>query len=528
MGGENHMQFPDSFFEDEVRHGFYIPALMKRAWAAQLEVLQDIARVCEKYHIRWFADEGTLLGAVRHNGFIPWDDDVDITMFREDYIRFNAVVEKELPDYHIFIPPNIGSKHCIYTCLSNSDSIRWSKTHMEKYHGFPLITGIDIFPLDYIAPDPDEEELRESLATIVRSAAQAINEKSQDTQEMKSRISQIEELLGVQFDNCRDMKEQLFSLLEGILAMYNTDMSAREAAVMHYWIWYRTHKVPIRCFDDEIMLPFETIQIPVPAGYDEVLTIKYGDYMKFSYSGDEHNYPYYDFMIKRLANLYGENQLMYHYCFSEDDLNMRTSDGIRNQPPQGAGARKEIVFLAWKSSMWNQLRPAWEFASSQPDCQVFVIPVPYFHRDTDGNLGEMKWGGQFPDDVPITNYKDYDFENRRPAMIVIQNPYDECNPSTSVHPSFYARNLRKYTEQLVYIPWFITNEIEPNDHKSLYNMQYYAAMPGVVLADQIIVQSGQMRVVYISFLTTFAGENTKKIWEEKIICNFQIPFLKMK
>ena len=51
---------------------------MKRLWAANLEVISDVAKVCDKYNIRWFADYGTLLGAVRHGGCIPWDDDFDI------------------------------------------------------------------------------------------------------------------------------------------------------------------------------------------------------------------------------------------------------------------------------------------------------------------------------------------------------------------------------------------------------------------------------------------------------------------
>ena len=70
---------------------------MKRAWAAQLEVLEEIDKVCKKHNIRWFADCGTLLGAVRHRGYIPWDDDMDICMLRPDYIKFNQVAEQELP-----------------------------------------------------------------------------------------------------------------------------------------------------------------------------------------------------------------------------------------------------------------------------------------------------------------------------------------------------------------------------------------------------------------------------------------------
>ena len=66
------MQFPHTYFEDEIREGFYITGAMKRAWAAQLEVLEEIDKVCKKHNIRWFADCGTLLGAVRHRGYIPW------------------------------------------------------------------------------------------------------------------------------------------------------------------------------------------------------------------------------------------------------------------------------------------------------------------------------------------------------------------------------------------------------------------------------------------------------------------------
>ena len=91
------MQFSKEYFEDEVREGFYVSGMMKRVWAAQLEVLEEVAKVCEKHKIRWFADCGTLLGAVRHNGYIPWDDDLDICMLRDDYIRFIKIAKQELP-----------------------------------------------------------------------------------------------------------------------------------------------------------------------------------------------------------------------------------------------------------------------------------------------------------------------------------------------------------------------------------------------------------------------------------------------
>ena len=83
------------FFRDEVRNGFYIPTAIKQAWAAELEVLQVIDQICAKHGIEYFAEYGTLLGAVRHGGFVPWDDDLDICMMREDYNRFRAVADRK-------------------------------------------------------------------------------------------------------------------------------------------------------------------------------------------------------------------------------------------------------------------------------------------------------------------------------------------------------------------------------------------------------------------------------------------------
>ena len=75
------MQFTQDFFKPEIREGFEIPAMMKRAWAAQMEVLQVVADICEENSLQYFADWGTLLGAVRHQGFIPWDDDIDTVSY---------------------------------------------------------------------------------------------------------------------------------------------------------------------------------------------------------------------------------------------------------------------------------------------------------------------------------------------------------------------------------------------------------------------------------------------------------------
>ena len=87
------LKFDKKFFEEEERDGFVIEPLMKNAWAAELQVLERVDQICQEHNIPYYADWGTLLGTIRHKGFIPWDDDIDICMRREDLERFAKVME---------------------------------------------------------------------------------------------------------------------------------------------------------------------------------------------------------------------------------------------------------------------------------------------------------------------------------------------------------------------------------------------------------------------------------------------------
>jgi hypothetical protein len=181
-------------------------------------------------------------------------------------------------------------------------------------------------------------------------------------------------------------------------------------------------------------------------------------------------------------------------------------------------SRKEIVFLPYKASAWSALEGAWKEACADPQNDVYVIPIPYYYKNYAGDFVNMKYeADQFPEDVQITAYDAFNFALHRPDAIFIQNPYDKWDPVTSVHPFFYSDNLRKYTDQLVYIPPFTLEEFSKDSFRAYSNMQYYCTVPGVVHADRTIVQSENMRKLYIEKLTEFAGEETRHIWERKIV-----------
>lgn len=182
--------------------------------------------------------------------------------------------------------------------------------------------------------------------------------------------------------------------------------------------------------------------------------------------------------------------------------------------------RREAVFLPYKASMWDSLESIWKAAEEDPDCDAYVIPIPYYDKNPDGSFRELHYeGGEYPGDVPVVWYEDYDFEMRRPDMIFIHNPYDECNLVTSVHPFFYSKNLKKVTDKLVYVPYFILGEIDPEDRQALKDIEKFCLVPGVVHADQVIVQSEDMRLAYINVLTEFlSGQGRDRAyWEKKIL-----------
>ena len=191
-------------------------------------------------------------------------------------------------------------------------------------------------------------------------------------------------------------------------------------------------------------------------------------------------------------------------------------DSIKKQ----ISVKTEVVFLPYKASMWDSMESVWRAADAEPGCDAYVIPIPYYDKKPDGSFEAFHYeGGMYPDYVPITDYRDYQFAQRQPDIIFIHNPYDEYNYLTSVHPFFYARNLKPFTEKLVYIPYFIMGEPDPDNKEEVEYISHFCTTPGVIYGDKVIVQSEAMRQVYVNVMTKFMEGHgfVRQDWEEKIL-----------
>lgn len=161
--------------------------------------------------------------------------------------------------------------------------------------------------------------------------------------------------------------------------------------------------------------------------------------------------------------------------------------------------KKEVVFLPYNASMWDSLESVWMAARDDEECDAYVIPIPYYDLDSEHNFKEMHYEGDlYPKYVPITHYEDYDLELRQPDVIFIHNPYDECNFVTSIAPEYYSVRIKAFTDKLVYIPYFILGEIKPDNEEAIEKMKHFCYLPGIIHADYVIVQSEDMRQIYIN------------------------------
>lgn len=289
---ENVMKFEPSYFEDEIREGFYIPGMVKRSWAAQLTVLKEIDKIAKKHNLNWFADFGTLIGAVRHEGFIPWDDDLDISMLREDYEKFKVYVKDELPEgYEYLCFDNVPDYDNFVLRITNNHSINMSNDYLRDNCGFPYTAGVDIFAIDYVYADESLEIKRREKAHMIWTLI--VELKSGNCSLTREAIAkQVQEATGYKMNPSLESLPALHKVLERIYSECSKEQAGAVTSMPQY-MTHPTRVFPIDYYTHSIEMPFENATINVPVMYGDILTIVYGDWERSVRAGGIHDYPFF-------------------------------------------------------------------------------------------------------------------------------------------------------------------------------------------------------------------------------------------
>lgn len=314
------LSFSPEFFKPEVRNDFYIDSTMKTVWAAEMEVLAVVTSVCEKYQLPWYVHWGSLLGAVRHGGYIPWDDDLDICLMRKDFQKLMEVLPKELPEGWILRNEVYGKPQEQYwACVFNSGNISIEKKRLEEFHGCPFIIGLDIYQLDYLPNNKQDLDMEIAVFRLIWGTVTLLRKEElteekiteEDWQDINDGIAKIEEVTGDKVDRDKDIVSQLWGIANKMCISYGNEKKCTYVA--NFLDFVKTgKKYKKQWYAETEYLPFENVEVPVPAGYDEVLKTIYGDYSVFIKNAQSHDYPFYNKQLEHLRKIVKEMEDKYN------------------------------------------------------------------------------------------------------------------------------------------------------------------------------------------------------------------------
>ena len=253
---------------------------IEQVQAANLEVLKEVDRICRKHGIQYLLDAGTLIGAVRHHVFIPWDDDVDIAFLRQDYEKFIKVAKKELPKgLHLWFPSDLAEKEAFYDFtpkiiyensrkrLPNKDTAYYKE---ELNH-----ICVDLFILDEISENPFARKIQILLNKVIYGMAMGHRRKLDFSKYSFLQKLQVALLAGL--GSSIDMKTLI--KWERKAALRQTKGKSRLLYYSNYQPDYVHMIIPKEGSKKVLEVPFEGLMVMIPKGYDKVLKVVYGDYM---------------------------------------------------------------------------------------------------------------------------------------------------------------------------------------------------------------------------------------------------------
>lgn len=262
--------------EEETIANYQVSDKMKKIWNVELQMLDEVDRICKKYQFRYFLVHGSLLGAVRHKGFIPWDDDLDIAMPREDYDKFVQVAATELSD-----------PLSLHTAATETDNF-WGgyarirngntsaiATHNMNHTGNKGI-WIDILPYDVCTSDEKlykekEKKIKKYYGLLTAKVYGKERKTSLDKNKFTWKLCWLQSLFYSQ--------KKLADKLDEAMKLY-TDKPTDEVAF--FTGYHKFRRLSAKDFADCTYLTFEKRKVPVPIGYDNYLFASLGkDYLKY-------------------------------------------------------------------------------------------------------------------------------------------------------------------------------------------------------------------------------------------------------
>ncbi len=309
----------------EQREDFYVQPLMIRAWRSQIEILKEIDRICRKHQITYILSSGSFLGAVRHHGFIPWDDDLDIEMTRPNYDRFRKIALSELqPPFFLGDCMRTDSvfESLIMRVVNTDKPFCLEQDFLNRFSGCPYQMGVDIFCMDMLPDDPEAASEMTNLVTMANGVTyQWDNFSDADRTEILTSLTQA---TGYHFVSGTSIKQQCVRLADQISGLYS-DMTHGSLTLVYYYAEHSSFVIPSEFYEDIIYVPFEDIHVPILRDYDYYLSHLYGpNYTQPQKFTGVHEYPCFQGAINALKNRFAELDIPFPKEFDMEPIDTRT------------------------------------------------------------------------------------------------------------------------------------------------------------------------------------------------------------
>ena len=311
------MAFSLDFFRDEIRTGFYIPTALKQAWAAELDILALIDSICTRHNINYFAEWGTMLGAIRHGGIIPWDDDIDIGMMRSDYIKFRKVCDAHLPDGYVIHDYERKEDHWLFLSrIVSCEHINFDEKYLNEHYNFPWLASVDIFVTDYVYEDPEREKERRDEIMRLLAFSESIIDNKIDDYSLNEGLKAFEDKYHKPFTSIKDRRSiciELYRTCEELMSLLTSDDSGKVGQIFP-WILKGVPPTDASNYSSFVRLPFEHTTIPVPCNYVNTMSYRFGQFLNINKSQGGHGYPFFEEQKKDFEALYGEK--LFNFSFN--------------------------------------------------------------------------------------------------------------------------------------------------------------------------------------------------------------------